>query len=87
MVVGISIGVLVILLILFLVSLVLLLKTRRKASQKKREEKGLPSNLNLMLLFQLDYNQTSSTKHSFPHQAFLDALIVNLDTHFFGVEI
>jgi len=36
MVVGISIGVLVILLILFLVSLVLLLNTRRKASQKKR---------------------------------------------------
>jgi len=36
MVVGISIGVLVILLIFFLVSLVLLLNTRRKSSQKKR---------------------------------------------------
>ncbi|KAK7399969.1 hypothetical protein VNO78_11167 [Psophocarpus tetragonolobus] len=41
MVVGISIGVLVILLILFLVSLVLLLNTRRKASHKKHEEKGI----------------------------------------------
>ncbi|KAH1050503.1 hypothetical protein AAZX31_08G098400 [Glycine max] len=46
MVVGISIGVLVILLILFLVSLVLLLKTRRKASQKKREEKGISGRTN-----------------------------------------
>ncbi|KAL9328899.1 hypothetical protein ACSQ67_003902 [Phaseolus vulgaris] len=46
MVVGISIGVLVILLILFLVSLVLLLNTRRKASQKKREEKGISGRTN-----------------------------------------
>ncbi|TKY59846.1 LRR receptor serine/threonine-protein kinase [Spatholobus suberectus] len=41
MVVGISIGVLVMLLILFLGSLVLLLNTRRKASHQKREEKGI----------------------------------------------
>ncbi|XP_027922141.1 probable LRR receptor-like serine/threonine-protein kinase At1g67720 [Vigna unguiculata] len=46
MVVGISIGVLVILLIFFLVSLVLLLNTRRKASQKKREEKGISGRTN-----------------------------------------
>ncbi|KAL5187995.1 putative LRR receptor-like serine/threonine-protein kinase [Glycine soja] len=46
MVLGISIGVLVILLILFLVSLVLLLNTRRKASKKKREEKGISGRTN-----------------------------------------
>ncbi|XP_020229764.1 probable LRR receptor-like serine/threonine-protein kinase At1g67720 isoform X2 [Cajanus cajan] len=46
LVVGISIGVLVILLILFLVSLILLLNTRRNASQKKREEKGISGRTN-----------------------------------------
>ncbi|KAG2409670.1 LRR receptor-like serine/threonine-protein [Vigna angularis] len=53
MVVGISIGVLVILLIFFLVSLVLLLNTRRKASQKKREEKESSKKKNLDWLARL----------------------------------
>ncbi|KAK7319082.1 hypothetical protein RJT34_03795 [Clitoria ternatea] len=46
LVVGISIGVLVILLILFLGSLVLLLNTRRKAFLQKREEEGISGRTN-----------------------------------------